>query len=563
MTTGRRLAVVLAVALSVALSGAGSASAAAQTPAPPVALLPVARDGFVLTVGADTFAVEHVTRSAAGFEGELFLRGQRQRIAYTVTLEPDGRVHRVQLYQWAPRAAADARPMGNLQYLFSGDTLVVTGAAGNVAMQRLPLMPGTLPWINPSFAFAEQMTRRARRMGATIDGLRRDLPVVNLGTGARSAVAVTAVGRDSMVLDFGNALLRLAVDSAGQVLGGRLPAQSLAITRVANLPADAGRGMPSYDAPPGAPYTAEEVRVPTPRGHTLVGTLTRPAGAAGAAGRVPVVVTISGSGPQDRDGQIVGIADYRPFRAIADTLGRRGIAVLRLDERGVGASSGTFASATSRDFADDVRAALDWLRTRADVDPARLALLGHSEGGLIAPLVAAEDSSLAGVVLLAAPGIPGRQILDYQSRLGMPPAGALPAARRDSMLTALSRAVDTAIKQSAWLRWFAAHDPRPVARRVRVPTLVLQGATDVQVTPDQADTLVAALRAGGNRAVTRRVFPAVNHLFLADSSGAPGGYLALPSKRLPPEVLGAIADWLATTLRVGPRAGGAAVPVRK
>ncbi len=546
--------------LAAALPLLVAAGAGAQTPAPPVAppgaLLPVARGGFVLTVGADKFEVEHVTRSAAGFEGELFLRAQRQRLAYTVTLEPDGRAHRVQLYQWAPRAPADARPMGNLQYLFSGDTLVVTGAAGNVGMQRLPLMPGTLPWVNPSFAFAEQLTRRARRMGATIDGLRRDLPVVNLGTGARTAVAVTALGRDSMVLDFGNALLRLAVDSAGQVLGGRLPTQDLTITRVAQLSADAGRGMPSYDPPPGAPYTAEEVRVPTPRGHTLVGTLTRPAG---AAGRVPAVVTISGSGPQERDGQIVGIPDYRPFRASADTLGRRGIAVLRLDERGVGASSGTFANATSRDFADDVRAALDWLRTRADVDPARLALLGHSEGGIIAPLVAAEDSSLAALVLLAAPGIPGRRILDYQSRLGMPPVGSLPAARRDSLLAALARAVDTAITQSAWLRWFAAHDPRPVARRVRVPTLVLQGATDVQVTPDQADTLVAALRAGGNRAVTRRVFPAVNHLFLADASGAPGGYLALPSKRLPPEVLGAIADWLAATLR----AGGPALPIRK
>ena len=534
-----------------------ASGAAAQTPAPPLVRLPVARGGFVLTVGADTFAVEHVTRSATGFEGEIFLRGPRQRIAYSVTTESDARVHRTQLWQWAPRAGADARPTGNLQYLFASDTLVVTGAAGNVSMQRLPLMPGTLPWVNPSFAFAEQLTRRARRMGATIDGLRRDVPVVNLGTGARSAVAVTAVGGDSMALDFGGgSVLRLAVDSVGQVLGGRLPSQNLTITRVAQLAADAGRGMTSYDPPPGAPYTAEEVRVPMPQGHALVGTLTRPAG---AVGRVPVVVTISGSGPQERDGQIVGISDYRPFRAIADTLGRRGLAVLRLDERGVGASTGAFATATTRDFADDVRAVLAWLRTRPDVDPARLALLGHSEGGLIAPLVAAEDTAVAAVVLLAAPGIPGRQVLDYQSRLGMPREGALPPARRDSLLAALSRAVDSAVAQNVWLRWFAAHDPRPVARRVRAPTLVLQGATDRQVTADQADTLVAALRAGGNRAVTRRVFPAVNHLFLADSSGAPGGYLALPSKRLPPTVLGAIADWLATTLR----AGGPGVPIRK
>jgi hypothetical protein len=547
MTHGTTRSARFAAALAVAVS-AGVAGAQAPT------LLPVARGGFVLMVGADTFAVEHVTRTAAGFEGELFLRGQRQRIAYTATTEPDARVHRVQLYQWAPRAPADARPVGNLQYLFVGDTLVVTGSPGNVSMQRLPLMGGTLPWINPSLAFAEQLTRRARRLGATIDGLRREVPVVNLGSGARSGVGVTALGRDTMLVDFGGTELRLAVDSAGTVLGGRLAAQGLTIVRVAQLDPSAGRGLPDYGAPPGAPYVAEEVRIPTPRGHTLVGTLTRPTG---VAGRVPAVVTISGSGPQDRDGQIVGIPDYRPFRAIADTLGRRGMAVLRLDERGVGASSGVFATATSRDFADDTRAALAWLRTRSDIDPARLALVGHSEGGIIAPLVAAEDTTVAALVLLAGPGIPGRRILDYQSQVGILRDATMSPARRDSMLGVVARALDSALAQSAWLRWFSAHDPRPVARRVRAPSLILHGATDRQVTPDQADTLAAAMRAGGNRAVTRRLLPAVNHLFLADPSGEPSGYVALADKRVPPAVLGIVADWLAATLRAG------AAPIRK
>ncbi|MGZ8378902.1 MAG: alpha/beta hydrolase family protein [Gemmatirosa sp.] len=542
-----RRGAIAAAASVVALTGA---AAGAQAPT----LLPVARGGFVLLVGADTFAVEHVTRTVSGFEGELFLRGPRQRIAYTATTEPDARVHRVQLYQWAPRAAADARPVGNVQYLFAGDTLVVTGSPGNVSMQRLPLLGGTLPWFNPSLAFAEQLTRRARRMGATIDGLRRDVPVVNLGSGARSGVGITALGRDTMLLDFGGTELRLAVDSVGTVLGGRLPAQGLTIVRATDLDPSAGRGLPDYGAPPGAPYVAEEVRVPTPQGHALVGTLTRPVG---VAARVPVVVTISGSGPQDRDGQIVGIPDYRPFRAIADTLGRRGIAVLRLDERGVGASTGAFGTATSRDFADDVRAALAWLRTRPDVDPTRLALLGHSEGAMIAPMVAAEDPALAGLVLLAGPGIPGRRILDYQSRLGVLRLVGVPPARRDSMLAVVGRAVDSALTQSAWLRWFAAHDPQPVARQVRAPTLILHGTTDRQVTPDQADSLAVAMRAGGNRAVTRRLLPAVNHLFLADPSGDPAGYVALADKRLPPAVLGLIVEWLAATLRAE------AVPIRK
>jgi alpha-beta hydrolase superfamily lysophospholipase len=525
---------------------------AAPPPAAAPALAPAVaapeRGGFVLLVGADTFAVEHVTRTADGFDGELYVRAQRQRVAYTAGVAPDGRVHRVQVYQWAPGAPADARPAATVQYRFADDTLVVAGSAGSVRAQRLPLPQGALPWVNPSLAFAEQLTRRARRLGATLDGVRREVPVVNLGTGARSAVAATAVGADTLLLDFGGAVLRLAVDSAGAVLGGRLPAQGLTVVRAARLAPDAGRGVPSYDAPPGAPYVAEAVRVPTPRGYELAGTLTRPAG---AAGRVPAVVTISGSGPQDRDGQILGIPDYRPFRAFADTLGRRGIAVLRFDERGVGASGGAFGSATSRDFADDVRAVVAWLRARPDVDPSRVALLGHSEGGIVAPLVAAEDSAVAALVLLAAPAVPGRRLLDYQARLALP--RGLPAARRDSAEAALARAVDSAVAQSAWLRWFAAYDPLPAARRVRAPTLVLHGATDRQVPAEQADTLLAALRAGGSRAAERRVFPGLNHLLLEDASGSPAGYAALPDRRLPPRVLGAVADWLAATLRAAPR----------
>jgi fermentation-respiration switch protein FrsA (DUF1100 family) len=109
--------------------------------------------------------------------------------------------------------------------------------------------------------------------------------------------------------------------------------------------------------------------------------------------------------------------------------------------------------------------------------------------------------------------------------------------------------VDAAIAQSPWLRWFAAHDPGPVARRVRAPALVLHGATDRQVPAEQADTLAALLRAGGNRAVTVRVLPGVDHLLLEDPSGAPAGYAALPSRAVSPRVLGAVADWLAAALR--------------
>src|SRR5205814_10708190 len=137
-----------------------------------------------------------------------------------------------------------------------------------------------------------------------------------------------------------------------------------------------------YSPPAGAPYSAETVRVPTRGGFELVGTLTRPR----KPGRAPCVVTITGSGQEERDEALPTVKGYRPFRQIADTLARRGIAVLRLDDRGTGESGGRFAGSTSADFSHDVEDALRWLKRAPRIDSTRLALLGHSEGGLIAPL---------------------------------------------------------------------------------------------------------------------------------------------------------------------------------
>ena len=164
---------------------------------------------------------------------------------------------------------------------------------------------------------------------------------------------------------------------------------------------------PQEPSPP-FPYQADEVRFSSPKARAeLAGTLTLPKG----AGRHPAVVLISGSGPNNRDEFVAG---HRPFLVIADYLTRRGIAVLRYDKRGVGASKGDYAHATSKDFADDAAAAVAFLRSRGDIDPARVGLIGHSEGGLIAPMVAARDPSIAFVVLMAAPGVDGEVILKLQ-----------------------------------------------------------------------------------------------------------------------------------------------------
>lgn len=541
---------------SLATAAAGAAAALlasalpAQPPTPGGVPLAGARGGFVVLVGADTFAVEHVTRTASGFEGELFVRAVRARLAYTASVAPDGRVHRVVAYQWAPGAADSARPLASLQYAFVGDTLVATTSAAGAAArtQRAAVPPGATAWLNPSMGFLDQLTRRARVLGARRGRGGVDVPVVYLTNGALIPVRATPVGADSLDINVGPTQFRLAVGADGALLGGRVPAQGMRIVRVAALDAHAGRGRPTYGAPPGAPYTAEEVRVPMPGGVTLGGTLTRPAG---RRDRLPVVLTISGSGPHDRDAAVPVLGAYRPFRDIADTLARRGVAVLRLDDRGVGASGGRFAGSTTRDFAEDVRAAVAWLRVRRDVDPARVALLGHSEGGLVAPLVAATDARIAAVVLMAAPAQPGRRILLHQLSAHVLRDTAMPPARRDSVLARLPRMLDSAAAADPWLRVFTTLDPLPTARRVRAPTLVLHGDTDRQVTPEQADTLAAALRAGGNARVTLRRFPATNHLFVADPVGDPARYLALPSMRVRPEVLGTIADWIVGVMRGG------------
>jgi dienelactone hydrolase len=301
-----------------------------------------------------------------------------------------------------------------------------------------------------------------------------------------------------------------------------------------------------YSAPAGAEYTAVDVAVPTPMGHTLAGTLTLPRD---AAGRVPAVVLITGSGGQDRDSHTPLIPDYRFFRQIADSLSRRGIAVLRMDDRGVGGSGGMAPDVTTAHFADDIRAGVEWLRARADIDPARIALAGHSEGGIIAPMLAAGDGRIAAIALLAAPSWSGRRISDMQVRDAMVRQG-LSGAALDSAQAAAIVQREAVAGSMPWIRWFLDHDPLPVARRVRVPVLVLAGGTDMQVSAEQADELGAAMRDAGNRDVTVRVFPGLNHLFLPDAAGTadPALYAALPDKRVPGEVLGVLADWLVERL---------------
>ena len=327
-------------------------------------------------------------------------------------------------------------------------------------------------------------------------------------------------------------------------------ARPAADTARATARPDSARPAPrkDYSAPLGAPYTAQDVTIPTPMGHTLAGTLTMPNGA-GATARVPAVVTMTGSGPQDRDETLTPLPGYRPFRQFADSLGRRGIAVLRMDDRGTGGSTGNHRTATSADFAEDIRAGLAYLRTRPEIDASRLAVLGHSEGGLIGPLVAVKEPQLRAMALLAAPSWGGRKILDYQLTNLTRGDTSLKGKRLDSALARIPVRIDSMRSSSAWMKFFLDHDVLAVARQVKTPTLLLNGATDQQVTPEQTAELAGAIKSGGNADVTSRVFPDLNHLFVYDPVGFPLGYSKLVRNNVEPEVIGVTVDWLVAKLK--------------
>lgn len=502
---------------------------------------PAAPDGFAMlyVVGSDTIGVERVTRSPVSMTGDLQMRGQ-PRVRWTQSLEESDGNLTLAIEAWRPGATASDAPMQRLTLRTRGDSAYVfatpsDGAPFGAPVATLAARRGAAWLVNQSLTHGAWLAHRTALAG-------RDTAWVMLASGAQLLPAAVARRGDTVGVIIAGVESLYLLDAQGTPRSVRIPSQRFTAIVDSNAGAAAPAPAPvSYDAPADAPYLAEHLRVATPMGHALAATLTRPRTAA----RVPLVITISGSGAQERDEAILGVEGYRPFREIADTLGRRGVAVLRFDDRGTGESGGMHRGATSRDFADDVRALVAWARTRADIDADRILLLGHSEGGLIAPLVAADDARLAGIALLAGPAYTGAQIVAFQQRSAIREAHPSAfASARDSMFRAAQQQVDSLARSDAWLREFLTYDPLPTMTRVQVPVLILQGETDMQVTPEQADSLAAALRRGANRNVTLHRLRATNHLFQRDSSGVPGGYGALPDRRVTRETLGLVTEWV-------------------
>ncbi len=328
------------------------------------------------------------------------------------------------------------------------------------------------------------------------------------------------------------------------------------------------------------PYVAEEVAYENKSaGVKLAGTLTL----AKSDRPTPAVLLITGSGAQDRDESLLG---HKPFLVLADYLTRQGISVLRVDDRGVGGSTGNPVTSTTDDLAGDVLAGVAYLKSRKEVDPRHIGLVGHSEGGIIAPLAATRSEDIAFIVLLAGTGVTGEAIVCHQGELIVLAQGASAATAalsrvaqerlfqivkqqpdlakaekelREAMTLAASLTpsppeakpaikaqIDAQIKAilSPWFRFFLTYDPAPALRKVHCPVLAINGEKDLQVDPKQnLPPIEAALKDSGNPDVTIKELPGLNHLFQHCKTGSPVEYGSI-EETIAPEVLAMIAEWI-------------------
>ena len=337
---------------------------------------------------------------------------------------------------------------------------------------------------------------------------------------------------------------------------------------------------PQEPKPP-FPYNVEDVTYENKEaGIKIAGTLTLPK----EGGPFPAVLLISGSGPQDRNEEIMG---HKPFLLWADYLTRRGIAVLRVDDRGVGGTGGKPGESTIEDHAGDALAGVAYLKSRSDIDAKKIGLMGHSEGGLVAPAAAVKSSYVSFIVLLAGTGVVGEEILYSQGKLIAKSAGASDeaAAKNEEMQrkiftivketddpaaamvklaavlvevkASLTEEQKKAIEASAgvaeaqlkmvltpWFRHFLKYDPKPVLEKVTCPVLAICGEKDLQVDPKlNLPPIEAALKTAGNKDFTVKELPGLNHLFQASKTGAISEYQQ-NEETINPAALEIVADWL-------------------
>ena len=408
----------------------------------------------------------------------------------------------------------------------------------------------------------------------TADGLTVTMDSPDQGVNGIPATAVTRNGSSLKIeLKQIGAAYEGKIGSDLSTIDGTFTGRSvgnvpLAVKRVTDVSTLERRPRPQDPVKP-YPYREEEVSYVNKQapGVTLAGTLTIPPG----KGPFPAVLLIPGSGAHDRDVNLLG---HKVFLVLADYLTRKGIAVLRVDKRGVGKSTGDLTNATTADFATDAEAGVAYLKTRSEVDTHKIGLIGASEGGLIAPMVAARNPDVAFIVMVAGPGVPGYEILPEQVRLISEASGVSPeaaekeAASEREILTLVLKEKDSAVLDkelqekltgtvpeaqigasikmvtSPWFRYFLAYDPAPTLRKVKCPVLAINGEKDVQVSPQQnLPAIKKALAEGGNQHVEIDELPGLNHMLQTAKTGAPSEYAEI-EETMSPVAMQKMASWI-------------------
>jgi pimeloyl-ACP methyl ester carboxylesterase len=376
--------------------------------------------------------------------------------------------------------------------------------------------------------------------------------VISVGQSATEQIQTTGrlvVARRThvaLVLPGGRLDADLWTDETGRMIRFSVPLQSIEVVRE-DIAAVSSRSV-TISRP-----NDQQLNIPS-NGFSLAATLSRPATA--PAPRLPAVILVGSSGPTDRDGLVAGIPI---LGQIADALANAGYIVVRYDKRGIGQSGGRAEAATLADYADDVRAAVKVLADRKDVDPKRIAVVGHSEGGLVALMAAAKDKRIASVGLLATPGTTYAEVALAQQKRALDRLTLTPEERQakvdeqkkihEAVITGkglellppnVRRSVDNGEYQSLLVT-----DPAKLMTNVRQPVLIVQGALDTQVEPANADVLEGLAKKRKNTPPVDVVkVPGVNHLLVPATTGEPAEYAGLSDKHVSEAVTQAIVTWL-------------------
>lgn len=470
------------------------------------------------------------------------------------------------------KVAADAKTITGTWTQGAALPLEFKRATAPIKTEHKPAKPSDIDgaWMGSLDTGAIQL-RVVFHIVNTEDGLTATMDSPDQG---QNGLPTTSVTRDG-------ATLKIEAKGIGGVFEGKIAADlssidgkwsqggatmPLVLKRVKDQ-AELERRRPQNPVKP-YPYRDEEVSYDNKlQNVTLAATLTIPQG----KGPFPAVVLLTGSGPQDRDESLLG---HKPFLVLSDYLTRHGIAVLRADDRGVGKSTGIFAKATTADFATDAEAGVAYLKTRPEVDLHKIGLIGHSEGGVIAPMVAARNKDVAFIVMMAGTGVPGDQILPAQGEaievaLGKSPEEAAKnEAKEKEMLTLVETEKDDAVLQkelkekmagdvpeaqiglqisqitSPWFRYFLTYDPATALRKLTCPVLAINGALDKQVLPSQnLPPIRKALQESGNQHAEVDELPGLNHLFQTAKTGSPAEYAQI-EETMSPVALDKIATWI-------------------